>query len=258
MLLLGLTGSIATGKSTVSSYLSSTHDLPIIDADLLARSVVEPGTSGYRQILSAFSASTPGLVGIAGGPLNRGVLGKRVFGDSPERVRDRHVLNGIIHPLVRREIAREVVKAWWSGAWAVVLDVPLLLEARLESVCGAVVVVGVGEECQLQRLMRRDGSTEEEARKRVKSQWSVEEKVALAKGVFGERAWVVQNEGTVEELKLQVDQVVREIRRGRVGPWRWVWGNPIVGVLLGTWMVALNWWRRRQWEAKTREGKAKL
>jgi len=254
MLILGLTGSIATGKSTVSRYLSSTHGLPTVDADLIARQVVEPGTAGYARIVEHFSATTPGLVGVRGGPLNRAVLGRRVFGGSAERVRDRKALNGIVHPLVKREMVRQVLRAWWRGAWAVVLDVPLLFEAGMETVCGGVVVVSVGEERQLQRLMRRDGSSAEEAASRVRSQWSVDEKIALARCVFGEKAWVVRNEGTLEELEHQVDQLMDVIRSRRVGWWRWVWGNPLAAVILGVLIMAANWWRRREWEEKKREG----
>ncbi|KAJ5597115.1 Dephospho-CoA kinase [Penicillium hetheringtonii] len=106
MLIIGLTGSIATGKSTVSSILStSPYSLPIIDADLLARKVVEPGTAGYKAIVNYFGPSTPDLLldetsssnGTPGKPLNRPALGRRVFGDTDERKRDRQVLNGIIH-----------------------------------------------------------------------------------------------------------------------------------------------------------------
>ncbi|KAK5988923.1 Dephospho-CoA kinase CAB5 [Cladobotryum mycophilum] len=115
MLLIGLTGSIATGKSTVSSMLSSPpHSLPIIDADVLARKVVEPGTKGYDAIVKHFGPTTPDLLVPAsesmpengpdgkGRPLNRPALGKRVFGDSEELQRDRAVLNGIVHPAVLR------------------------------------------------------------------------------------------------------------------------------------------------------------
>lgn len=104
MLLIGLTGSISTGKSTVSAILSSPpHNLPIIDADLLARQVVEPGTKGHAAIVSHFGPSTPDLLG-ADGRLDRAVLGRRVFGDDPAQRRDRGVLNKIVHPLVRREM----------------------------------------------------------------------------------------------------------------------------------------------------------
>jgi len=103
MLLIGLTGSISTGKSTVSKILSKDHALPIIDADELARKVVEVGTPGHTAIVRYFSESTPGLLN-EDGTLNRAILGRRVFGDDPERKKDRGVLNGIVHPLVRKEM----------------------------------------------------------------------------------------------------------------------------------------------------------
>lgn len=103
MLLIGLTGSISTGKSTVSKILSKDHVLPIIDADELARKVVEVGTPGHTAVVRYFSESTPGLLN-EDGSLNRAILGRRVFGDDPERKKDRGVLNGIVHPLVRKEM----------------------------------------------------------------------------------------------------------------------------------------------------------
>ena len=126
MLLLGLTGSIATGKSTVSQILSSPpHNLPIIDADVLARQVVEPGTAGYRAIVSYFGPKTPDLllppedplcggkehgVNGKGRPLNRPALGRAVFGSGPDKVEARKVLNGIVHPAVRRAMWKAVVR----------------------------------------------------------------------------------------------------------------------------------------------------
>jgi dephospho-CoA kinase len=125
MLLLGLTGSIATGKSTVSNLLrAEPYNLPVIDADVLARKVVEPGTPGYKKIVDYFGPSTPDLLlppedALCGGkengkdgkgrPLNRPALGRRVFGMSEERVRDRKVLNGIVHPAVGKAIYRAIV-----------------------------------------------------------------------------------------------------------------------------------------------------
>jgi dephospho-CoA kinase len=126
MLLLGLTGSIATGKSTVSNLLRSPpYNLPIIDADVIARKVVEPGTAGYQKIVDYFGPSTPDLLLSAsdpacgglekgkdgkGRPLNRPALGKRVFGMEEGRVKDRGVLNGIVHPAVRTEMRRQMVR----------------------------------------------------------------------------------------------------------------------------------------------------
>ncbi|KAL8749490.1 MAG: hypothetical protein Q9184_006793, partial [Pyrenodesmia sp. 2 TL-2023] len=130
MLLIGLTGSLATGKSTVSSILASPpHSLPIIDADLLARKVVEPGTPGYAKILAHFAPTTPDLLlsppppppspsshpnqqpeqPEPPRPLNRAALGRRVFGSSPDRIRDRKILNGIVHPAVRWEMFKSIL-----------------------------------------------------------------------------------------------------------------------------------------------------
>jgi dephospho-CoA kinase len=261
MLLLGLTGSIATGKSTVSRILGSPpYNLPIVDADLLARRVVEPGTRGHAAIVRHFGPSTPNLLR-EDGTIDRTVLGRRVFGATPERERDRKVLNGIVHPLVRREMYREVLKAWLMGHWAVVLDVPLLFEAGMDVVCGGVIVVGVDEETQMRRLIRRDensGLTEEDARRRIRSQWSVKEKAELAKWVFDGNAWIVDNSGSPEDLKREVDRVIKEAARGRMGWWRWVWGFPPVALVWGLAVVVRNWWRRREWERRKKTEKAKL
>ncbi|KAL8980643.1 MAG: hypothetical protein Q9177_005817, partial [Variospora cf. flavescens] len=148
MLLLALTGSLATGKSTVSTILSSPpHSLPIIDADLLARKVVEPGTRAYRRIITHFSPTTPDLLLPASPsppsttkqgsnddsnssnssnttkkgpklqpPLNRAALGRRIFGSSPSRARDRRILNSIVHPAVRYEICKAILHHYIRGA----------------------------------------------------------------------------------------------------------------------------------------------
>jgi dephospho-CoA kinase len=126
MLLLGLTGSIATGKSTVSQILRSPpHNLPIIDADVLAREVVEPGTPGYKKIVDYFGPTTPDLLlptddpqckGLENGPngkgrpLNRPALGRAVFGSELSKVKARSVLNGIVHPAVRKAMWKAVVR----------------------------------------------------------------------------------------------------------------------------------------------------
>jgi dephospho-CoA kinase len=133
MLLLGLTGSIATGKSTVSNLLRSPpYNLPIIDADVLARQVVEPGTAGYKKIVEYFGPSTPDLLlpiedpacgnselgkDGKGRPLNRPALGRRVFGSEEEKVRDRKMLGSFIHPAVGREIWKAMVRHYSSTFW---------------------------------------------------------------------------------------------------------------------------------------------
>lgn len=123
------------GKSTVSKLIAK-HDIPIIDADVLAREVIEPGTSGFKLVVNHFG---PDRVLKPDGSLNRAAIGDIVFHDPDQR----KWLNGVVHPRVRKAIARAVVLNWLKGQWAVVLDVPLLIEAQLHLWVGDVVVVYV-------------------------------------------------------------------------------------------------------------------
>lgn len=233
MRLIGLTGSIATGKSTTSSLLSSPpHSLPIVDADLLARRAVEPGTWAYSRIVSTFGPSTPDLLlppsdptcdGLEDGPsgkgrpLNRPALGRRVFGASEEKARDRQKLNSIVHPAVRFYMLREVLWYYVRGYWAVVLDIPLLFESGLDMFVSTVVVVAVSDpKIQMERLRARDPHlSEEDARNRVASQTDVREKATRAEDRNGHgrgRGFVLYNDTNKGDLKVQVDDVVRRIR----------------------------------------------
>ena len=261
MLLIGLTGSIATGKSTVSSILSSPpYSLPIIDADQLARIVVAPGTSGYDKIVSYFGPSTPDLLlDEPGKPLNRPALGRRVFGMSEERKRDRAVLNGIVHPAVRWEMYRRLVSAYLRGERAVVLDVPLLFESGLDSLCGVVVVVSVTDPAtQMKRLMARDDHlTKEDAQNRVVSQGDVREKArrclarngdgageeVTAGAVGGPRGYVLYNDTDIPALKGQIRDVWSKIA-GDSPRW-WAWLLLLCPPLAGS-AAALTYWRNKK------------
>lgn len=266
MLLLGLTGSIATGKSTVSSLLSKPpYSLPIIDADKIARQVVEPGTPGYNSILQHFSASTPDLLSNDTTPkgrmLNRPALGKRVFGSGEERERDRKVLNGIVHPAIRKEMYRQLVWAYLRGNWAVVLDVPLLFESGWERYCGTILVVGVTDpKIQIQRLTSRDKHlSEEDAKNRVLSQGDVREKAERCLRRGPGRGVVVWNDGDRKHLESEIGRVMVEIKRRSPRWWgTLLWAVPPLGVAAGLW----SWWHMRrvqlQWEAEKRREKAKL
>lgn len=272
MLLLGLTGSIATGKSTVSSILSAPpYSLPIIDADILARRVVEPGSAGYAKILAHFQPSTPDLLlpfpddatydRSKGAPLNRPALGRRVFGDSEERRRDRAVLNGIVHPAVRREMYKELLKCYLRGCWAVVLDVPLLFESSLDVLCGTVMVVAVRDpEIQMKRLMDRDSHlTREDAENRVGSQGDVREKAKRCEARGPGRGVVVWNDKGKEELKGELERVMKEVSRASPRWWAWLLllCPPLAG-FAGLW----NYWRglviNKKWKEGELQAKAKL
>ncbi|KDQ33128.1 hypothetical protein PLEOSDRAFT_1031151 [Pleurotus ostreatus PC15] len=203
---VGLTGGIATGKSTVSKLVGEAG-IPIIDADVLARKVVEPGTRTLKRIVAEFGAD----ILLADGQLDRKKLGAIVFGDEGKR----RALNGIVHPAVRWEMFVGVVKCWIRGHRVCVLDVPLLIEGGLWKWVGKVAVVYCPREVQLQRLMRRDSSTEAEALARLNSQLSIEEKVGYAD-------YVVDNSGEMGALEGQVSRFVSEIEGGG-----WVWVPPI-------------------------------
>ncbi|TLS27753.1 hypothetical protein PpBr36_00558 [Pyricularia pennisetigena] len=277
MLLIGLTGSIATGKSTVSSLLSSPpYSIPVIDADLLARQVVEPGTPGYRKIVAYFGPSTPDLLqppnpadpngGIdgptgKGRPLNRAVLGRRVFGDDPDRRRDRAVLNGIVHPAVRWAMYKSLAWYYIMGHRAVVLDVPLLFEAGLDRLCGTVVVVAVRDPAvQMARLRARDPHlSAEEAEDRVKSQGDVREKAQRCEARGGARGVVVWNDGDKTELERELRRAVQIIFESSPRWWSWaLLLCPPLAVASGAW----NFWRNvqinREWKEMEQRGRARL
>jgi dephospho-CoA kinase len=266
MLLLGLTGSIATGKSTVSSLLSQPpYSLPVIDADLIARQVVEPGTAGYDAIVKHFLPSTPDLLlpdsTPKGRPLNRPALGRRVFGSGTERERDRKTLNGIVHPAVRREMYKQMVWAYLKGSWAVVLDVPLLFESGWERYCGTIMVVGVTDpKIQIQRLRARDEHlTEEDANNRVKSQGDVREKAERCLRRGEGRGVVVWNDAGKEELESEIRRVMDAVRRDSPRWWSFfLWVCPPIAAVAAT----VSWWQMKKvqgaWEEEKRKEKAKL
>jgi dephospho-CoA kinase len=273
MLLLGLTGSIATGKSTVSNILAAPpYNLPIVDADKVARVVVEPGTPGYKAIVSHFGPSTPDLLVEAtpenggetghngkGRPLNRPALGRRVFGEGSEK--ERKVLNSIVHPAVRKEMYRQMVMAYFRGSWAVVLDVPLLFESGWEPMCGTIMVVAVSDpKTQMLRLRDRDAHlTEEDARNRVAAQWDVRDKAkkCLARGP--KAGVVVWNDGDQTALRKEVDRVMATVRAGSPPWWGWMLLLcPPLAAATGCWSYIRMWWIKRQWEKEKQMEKAKL
>ena len=244
MLIVGLTGGIATGKSTVSTILqNSPYSLPIIDADVLARKAVEPGTRAFNRILKTFGndlALRDDSGNIIG--LDRIALGKRVFsGDEVARKK----LNAIVHPAVRCLMVKYILWEWLViGRSVVVLDIPLLFESGLDRFCGLTVVVSTTADVQLERLLQRDSRlSEEDARGRIASQWDINEKKKLADVV-------IENDSTKEDLEKRVAQVVRDqFSRSRL--WTWSLRIPPIGLAFGTMIFLQRTYMRRRRNEKT-------
>lgn len=203
MLIVGLTGGIAAGKSTVSRRLKEKHKLPIIDADQIAREIVEPGQYAYKKIISYFKDKIPDLL-LSDGRLNRPALGKWVF-SHPD---DLQKLNEITHPTIRYTIFQQVIGYYIKGYGLCVLDVPLLLESGLDQFCGVTISVVCDEELQLERLQIRNPELSiDDARNRIKSQMSMDLRKAKSD-------YIIYNDETLESLYKQVDLLVENIKPG--------------------------------------------
>jgi dephospho-CoA kinase len=190
MLRIGLTGGIGAGKSTVSAALAA-HGAVVVDADRIAREVVEPGTPGLDAVVAAFGPR----VLTADGALDRPALAAVVFADPAARSR----LDGIVHPLVRRRAAELELAARQADQSAVVVhDVPLLVETGQAASYDLVLVVEAPEAVRVPRLVAR-GLPEDDARARIAAQATDEQRRAVADVVL-------RNDGTPEQLRAQVDR----------------------------------------------------
>jgi len=171
---IGLTGGIATGKSTVGRWLEQ-QGLPVLDADLYAREALSPDSEATHAVLKRYSSR----VQAAGSPeqsavIDRTALGGIVFHDPAEKA----WLEALIHPLVRKRFEGELFGL--RNEPTVILMIPLLFEAGLEELCSEIWLVDCTEHQQLERLMQRDRLTEAEAQARISAQWAMERKRALA------------------------------------------------------------------------------
>jgi dephospho-CoA kinase len=200
VLMVGLSGGIGAGKSAVAARLAELGAV-VIDADRLAREAVAPGTDGLAEVVAAFGTG----VLDAGGALDRPALGRLVFGDESARRR----LEGIIHPRVRARTA-ELAAAAAPGA-VVVNDVPLLVEAGLAGAYQMVIIVLAEERTRLRRLIETRGMTEAEARSRIAAQATDAQRRAVA-------TVVIENDGTLADLREAVDAVWRDRLRPAAGP----------------------------------------
>jgi dephospho-CoA kinase len=189
---LGLTGGIGSGKSMVASMFAKLG-ADVIDADRLAREVVEPGQPALEEIATAFGRD----ILLPDGRLDRGKLGRIIFADPVARGR----LNAITHPRIRERMDAEIA-ARGSRPGVLIVDIPLLYENDRARAVEAVIVVWVDQQTQLRRLDERDGLSAEEARQRIAAQMPLEEKRARADVV-------IDNSGSRENTRRQVEAIYR-------------------------------------------------
>jgi dephospho-CoA kinase len=188
--LIGLTGGIGTGKSTVANYLATVYNLPILDADIYARDAVSVGSPILLQIAAKYGQDMI----LNDGNLNRSKLGEIIF-NSPE---ERHWVESLIHPYVRKCFDQAIKE---SSANTLILVVPLLFEANLQSLVNQIWVVFCSPQQQQQRLIARNNLTPEQAIARINSQLPIGEKIARADVVL-------DNSSTLESLLKQIDIVI--------------------------------------------------
>lgn len=193
---LGLTGGIATGKSTVAKYLQVEKNVPVIDADLIAHQITAPGQPALKEIAKAFG---PGMISFDG-QLNRKKLGGLVFNDSDAREK----LNQITHPRVYAEFERQLAEFESEGVPLVVLDIPLLFESNRGMAYDGIALVTIDEKAQLKRLMNRNQLDEPEAWNRIHAQMPLAKKQAMAD-------FLIDNSSSLAHTYAQVDAMLEAI-----------------------------------------------
>ncbi|QHC05036.1 MULTISPECIES: dephospho-CoA kinase [Anoxybacillaceae] len=192
-LTIGLTGGIASGKSTISHMLKE-FGIPVVDADLIAREVVRVGEEAYKQIVKEFGSE----ILQENGEINRTKLGAIVFHHEEKRKR----LNAIVHPAVRKKMLEQKEAFLRNGANAVVLDIPLLIESQLFHLVDKIIVVYVDEAIQLERLIKRNGLAKEDAVARIRAQMPLSDKKSYADAV-------IDNNGTIERTREQLLYILK-------------------------------------------------
>ncbi|WP_239254974.1 dephospho-CoA kinase [Listeria ilorinensis] len=193
---IGLTGSIATGKSTVSRRLKKAG-FAVVDADVAARKVVEKGTPALEEIRQYFGEA----VLTDEGELDRAKLGEIIFKDAKKRA----ILNKIVHPKVQAYMLKEREALFKAGETIIFFDIPLLYESHLEDIVDQIIVVRTSRQTEIERLMARDGISEEKAIQKIDTQIPIEEKELRAD-------FVIDNDGSLEITKKQVDQLIRHLK----------------------------------------------
>ncbi len=189
--IIGLTGGISTGKTTVSNYLESRYKFPVLDADLYAREAVKKDSPVLCNIITRYGNN----ILLPDQTLDRQKLGEIIFNNPQEKI----WIETQIHPLVREGFINRINELKND---IIVLAIPLLFEAKMTDLVTEIWVISCEEDQQIQRLMKRNNLTFTEAQTRIKNQWSLERKIALCD-------LVLNNNSTVEFLYQQIDQYLR-------------------------------------------------
>ncbi|WEV50568.1 dephospho-CoA kinase [Lactobacillus sp. ESL0731] len=200
-LVLGLTGGIASGKSTADAFFRK-QGLPIIDSDLIAHQILNVGEDGYLQVVQHFGKKflNPDQT------INRHQLGKVVF-SNPEQLK---ILNKITHPLIFQTIQAKITQNKQAGKQLIIVDAPVLFESGGQKYCDQTLLIAIPEEMQIERLMQRDQLTRQAALNRIKSQMPLAQKIKLAD-------YVVTNTGTIEELEAKLAELLLKLKGEKNG-----------------------------------------
>jgi dephospho-CoA kinase len=196
---IGLTGGIASGKSSVSQILKD-EGFSVVDADAIARLVVDPGSPGLRTVLAQFGNDLLS----PDGSLDRKRLGQLVFGQPEQLTKLEHIL----HPLVRQETAKQKQELEKQGKKFAFYDVPLLFEKKMQPEFDGILVVSTSEDLQKARMKKRDGLSDSEIANRLSAQLKLPDKVKQA-------TWVIENNAGLSELRNSTLEILKKIQSGQ-------------------------------------------
>ena len=194
--IIGLTGGIASGKSTIASFFKD-EGIPVIETDQIAKTILQPGSDAFNEVVKHFGEE----ILLSEGIINRKALGERIFKDDHER----DILNQIVHPEVRiiTQSKADVLKK--EGHAIIVIDVPLLFEAGFDQDVDQTLVVSVPKDIQIERLMARDGIEKAYALKKINAQMPLKEKRKRAD-------FVIDNRGSILDTKNQFNEVLKALK----------------------------------------------
>ena len=194
--ILGLTGGIASGKSTADIFFKEKH-IPVIDCDQIAHDILNVGNKGYELVRKQFGLQIIN----EDQSINRSVLGQIVFNDAKQL----DILNKITHPLIFKEIQAKIALSKVAKKPLIIVDAPVLFEANGQKYCDCTLLIAIPESLQLKRLMLRDHLSKDAALKRIRSQMPLSQKEKLAD-------FVINNDGTKQDLKYQLEQLLLKIK----------------------------------------------